>query len=656
MKIEFCSVGYVVLIVHSTRTNHCALQNVSQYRYEVLHRSVYKLIINRHGDILYNGIAKSLTGHITESLHALLAVPTEQFLPRLTLLWTDHVMMSTRIREILLYSEKNYIPQSKKMPVYDLGLLIFRDTLVTHPVIQTRLSTELLRYVQQERGGLLIDRDSVRTALSMLLDLSVHGPNLYEEMFEKQFLEETRQFYRTEIQSFLAEHSCSSCLHKIEGRLQEEARHAQHYLPLSTGRKLDVVVEAELVANTAVILVNMERSGVVFMLTEDKTADLKLIFRVLCRVPATLEHLRACFGDYVVAVGGGIVADVTSTKDHVRFVREILQLKERMTGIVAACFANEAKFQNRLKSSFDTFLNKDSNVTALYLALYADEQLKSGFRNLSDTDIESCVEGIVSLLQHVQDKDIFESYYKTYLTKRLMGGKSVSEEIEKQVVSKLKSEYGYQFTSKLERMFNDMNISRSTMEEFKQLVLDDPEYRESGGLDCEFTMLTAGFWPAQKHDDTELSLPPVLQQCKERFMSFYLNKHNARRISWQFSLGYVDIKMSLAQGRVRHDLNVSLYQAIVLYMFNERESVRYGDIAAALNIPEIELKRHLLSLCNPKFRILSKTSSGKVGMHIYICHMYCFSNSSVCSSSREQAIHSVSTLHSPPNFAASRFL
>lgn len=543
----------------------------------------------------------------------MLSVPIDRFLSQLTTIWIDHVNMTTRIREILLYSERNYVPQSKKMPVYDLGLLLFKDELILNPMVKTKLSQELLGTIQRERDGFIIDRDSVRTVLSMLLELGINGANLYEDLFEKQFLEETIFFYRTEIQSFIAQNTCSSCLAKIEDRLQEEARRSQHFLPLSTGRKLNAVVEAELVENTAAVLVAMERSGVSHMLNESKTPDLKLIFHVFCRVPATLEYLRDCFNEYIVSVGSNILLDVTSTKDHTRFVQEMLKLKKEMTSVVADCFANEAKFQTKLKLAFDFVMNKEANTAASYLAMFADEQLKGGFRSLSDSEIEICIDGIVTLLQHVQDKDIFESCYKAYLTKRLMGAKSVSEEIEKQVVSKLKSEYGYQFTSKLERMFSDMNISRLVMAEYKEIVLDRSEYRESVGLDCEFTMLTAGFWPAQCHDDVDLRLPPVLQACKDRFVRFYTSKHNGRRIFWQFSLGSVDVKMTI--GKSRHDLNVSLYQVLILYMFNERNAVSYGDIIALFpNVPELEIKRHLLSLLNPKIKILQKLGPGKVSL------------------------------------------
>lgn len=53
----------------------------------------------------------------------------------------------------------------------------------------------------------------------------------------------------------------------------------------------------------------------------------------------------------------------------------------------------------------------------------------------------------------VQGKDVFEAFYKKDLAKRLLLGRSVSIDAEKGAISKLKTECGSQFTSKLEGMF-----------------------------------------------------------------------------------------------------------------------------------------------------------------------------------------------------------
>ena len=64
---------------------------------------------------------------------------------------------------------------------------------------------------------------------------------------------------------------------------------------------------------------------------------------------------------------------------------------------------------------------------------------------------------------------MFEAFYKKDLAKRLLLGKSASVDAEKSMLSKLKQECGSAFTSKLEGMFKDMELSKDIMTSFKQV-------------------------------------------------------------------------------------------------------------------------------------------------------------------------------------------
>jgi cullin 3 len=76
-----------------------------------------------------------------------------------------------------------------------------------------------------------------------------------------------------------------------------------------------------------------------------------------------------------------------------------------------------------------------------------------GLRGLSEEDVESRLDKVVVIFRYLQDKDVFENFYKQHLAKRLLNGKSASDEAERAMIQKLKLECGYQFTSKLEGMF-----------------------------------------------------------------------------------------------------------------------------------------------------------------------------------------------------------
>ncbi len=49
----------------------------------------------------------------------------------------------------------------------------------------------------------------------MLIDLGINSRSVYEEDFEKQFLETSASFYRLESQDFITSNSCSDYMKKV---------------------------------------------------------------------------------------------------------------------------------------------------------------------------------------------------------------------------------------------------------------------------------------------------------------------------------------------------------------------------------------------------------------------------------------------------------
>lgn len=90
-----------------------------------------------------------------------------------------------------------------------------------------------------------------------------------------------------------------------------------------------------------------------------------------------------------------------------------------------------------------------------------DGILRSGGKSAGSTrsheaaedEMESALDSSLAIFRFIQGKDAFEAFYKKDLAKRLLFNRSVSIDAEKSSISKLKSECGAHFTSKLEGMF-----------------------------------------------------------------------------------------------------------------------------------------------------------------------------------------------------------
>jgi cullin 3 len=81
--------------------------------------------------------------------------------------------------------------------------------------------------------------------------------------------------------------------------------------------------------------------------------------------------------------------------------------------------------------------------------------------------VDRILDKTITIFRYLIEKDAFERYYKGHFAKRLLLGRSVSEDAERGMLAKLKAESGNQFTLKLEGMFNDMKLSADTMKAYR---------------------------------------------------------------------------------------------------------------------------------------------------------------------------------------------
>jgi cullin 3 len=177
--------------------------------------------------------------------------------------------------------------------------------------------------------------------------------------------------------------------------------------------------------------------------------------------------------------------------------------------------------------------------------------------------------------------------------------------MERTMISKLKSECGYQFTSKLEGMFTDIRLSKSTLENY----LTTTESAQSCPYEVDITILTAGFWPSSS-ESMHCRIPPmIMSHCTDPFAAYYFSTHTGRKLYWQFQLGSAEVKGNFQDGK--RELTISTYQLFILLLFNDHLTLSLHEIRERTGIPELELRRHLLSLCTPKFKILNKLSKIK---------------------------------------------
>ena len=120
----------------------------------------------------------------------------------------------------------------------------------------------------------------------MLIEVGVHSRKIYEEEFEKLLLKETTDYYRAESQKLISEVDCGAYLSKANDRLVEEIDRVQNYLNSSTEEKLIEKFLDEYIGDAhSQELLQMENSGLVHMIRNNKLNDLTLMFNLFQKRP-----------------------------------------------------------------------------------------------------------------------------------------------------------------------------------------------------------------------------------------------------------------------------------------------------------------------------------------------------------------------------------
>lgn len=237
------------------------------------------MVLHKYGDMLYKGLQQVVDEHLKGvAEQKVVAANDDQFLTQLRYVWNDHKVSMLMIRDILMYMVRRgaggrtrrvalttrlqdcvYVVHQSLPTVYELGLQLFRDNVTRNPRIKDRLLKMILFLVHKERTGEVIDRSLLKAITQMQVDLGVNGRTVYEEDFERPFLESSALFYRVESQEFISSNSCADYMKKVDNRLKEELNRVNHYQDASTEPKIREVVERELITVHMKTLIEVRR-------------------------------------------------------------------------------------------------------------------------------------------------------------------------------------------------------------------------------------------------------------------------------------------------------------------------------------------------------------------------------------------------------------
>ncbi len=550
------------------------------------------------GEDLYKNLKDYLKGHLAEIYKNSKTHEDEALLTYYIREWDRYTTAAKYTNHLFRYLNRHWvkreIDEGKKdiYDVYTLHLVEWREELFLK--VHGNVMSAVLKMVEKQRNGETIEQAQVKSIVDSFVSLGLDETDstkstldVYRFHFEKPFLEATSRYYENESAQFVAENSVVEYMKKAETRLQEEKERVGLYLHPDIMNPLMKVCLQVLVTGHSAVL----RDEFQVCLDNDRQEDLARMYRLLARIVDGLEPLRTKFEAHVRKSGLAAVEKVAIEGDNLEpktYVDALLEVHTQYQKLVDDAFAGESEFVRSLDNACKEFVNRNkvcktgSTRSPELLAKYTDALLKKSGKSAEEADLEASLTQVMTVFKYIEDKDVFQKFYSRMLAKRLVHSSSASEDAETSMISKLKEACGFEYTNKLQRMFQDIQISKDlnmNYKDWQDKALDDDDLKKA--VDPNYHVLGTGFWPLSP-PNTAFIPPQEIVKTYTRFQSFYFDKHNGRKLTWLWQLCKGEVKANYIKGvKVPHTFMVSTYQMAILLLFNDADVVTYEDAQKA---------------------------------------------------------------------------
>ncbi|XP_078393714.1 cullin-2 isoform X2 [Cetorhinus maximus] len=487
------------------------------------------------------------------------------------------------------------------MEIGELALDMWKKLMIEP--LQTILIRMLLREIKNDRCGENPNQKVIHGVINSFVHVEQYKKKFplkfYQDLFEGSFLTETGEYYKQEASNLLQESNCSQYMEKVLARLKDEEVRCRKYLHPSSYAKVIHECQQRMVADHLQFL-HGECQNIIKQ--ERREADMANIYTLLRAVSNGLPHMIQELQNHIHDEGLRSISNLSQENMPTQFVESVLEVHSKFLQLISSVLNGDQHFMSALDKALTSVVNyrepKSSCKAPELLAKYCDNLLKKSAKGMTENEVEDKLTSFITVFKYIDDKDVFQKFYARMLAKRLIHGLSMSMDSEEAMINKLKQACGYEFTSKLHRMYTDMNVSADLNNKFTATFLRQQDTVIDLGISFQIYVLQAGAWPLTQAPSSTFAIPQELEKSVQMFELFYNQHFSGRKLTWLHYLCTGEVKMNyLSKPYVAM---VTTYQMAVLLAFNNSEIVTYKELQDSTQMNEKELTKTIKSLLDVK--------------------------------------------------------
>lgn len=634
-------------------------KNVSNLSYEQLYRKAYVLVLRKFGGKLYDNVTEAIKSHLLNRREYLVSLSGnhELFMQTLIQEWNDHLQSMKFISDVLMYLNRVYVKEHKKLLIYDLGIMLFKDNVIkfNDHEIGFKVIDIVINEVTKSRLGSVITSTMYITKIINMMELLVestasseyfYGDTYYQVYFEPKFLQSSEDTFQTLSTEYVSYNLGTKYLQLTTQFIKDEENRVKFYLPPSTYPKLIDLMNNIMIKDKIDKMILSPNQGLnywlkpvvsnIFEAANFETyhyADLKLLYNLVGRYDSDeYQLLRLRIKEAIIVQGNSLPEYVRSSIDNpankkpvamnssafaTKWIDTVLKYRDQLLLVWKNSFDENLMIEQTITFALRDFINGSDKrgaktvnapeMLSVYMDYYIKQLTKSGSSGIlkSGDQTEELINTSIQFLKYIKNKDAFEVHYANHFAKRFLNSKnSSSKDIEEIILGSLSEELGVSSLDKVIKMNRDIRLSRDTTNDWKKYTRGRDDI-----IELELKICNVTNWPKAMtknyKEDVLLKWPNALQHSLIAFEEYYAGKNANKKLSWS-TFGSMLIKASLPTGNFMIDVGV--VAGNILLQFNDHEKLKFGEIKELVygednKVEDSELKRHIKSLLISKLLV-----------------------------------------------------